>query len=99
MRWLVLDYHTLPLPTACDVCRYVLEHGLDCAYEHARVRLATAWLVDDLADLDGRTAGLMSLAVSHLGVEPGPVHPIEPRQWFWAIAYEPNIRLSLRSPQ
>ncbi len=92
----MLDYHTHPVPTACDVCAYVVAHGLDCAYEHARVRLATEWLLEDLEDLESETAALLGLAVSHVGIEPGPVHPMDPRHWVWAMLHEGRIRVSLR---
>ena len=39
---------------------------------------------------------LRSLAVSTVGVEPGPVHRMEPRHWYWAIWHERDVVLSLR---
>ncbi len=92
----MLAYHAVPQPVTCDVCKYALDHSYDCAYEHARVRVATAWLLDDLEQIEGESAALIGLAVSHVGVEPGPVHPIDPRHRFWAILHEPDIRLSYR---
>lgn len=92
----MLDFHEEPRPEACDVCRYVLDHALDCAYEHSRTRVATAFLLSDLEDLTGGSASLSSLAVAAAGVEPGPVHPLEPRHWFWAMFHHPDIRISLR---
>lgn len=76
------------------MCQYAVNHGLDCAYEHARSRLATVLLQQDLEDLHGATTRLSSLAVSQSGFEPGPVHALDPRHWFWAIFHEPRIRLS-----
>ena len=92
----VLNFHEVPQPEACDVCRYAQEQQLDCAYEHARARVATSFMIQDLSDLNGRTASLGSLAVASVGVEPGPVHPIEPRHWFWAMFFAPEIRIGLR---
>lgn len=94
----MLDYHREPIPDVCDVCRYAVEHSLDCGYEHARARLATLFLQQDLEDLEGTTR-LSSIAVSHTGFEPGPVHPLDPRHWFWAMFYEPQVRLSWREEQ
>jgi hypothetical protein len=91
----VLEYHSDPVPDACDVCKYAVEHELDCGYEHARTNLARAWLVEDLAEA-GESVRLSSVAVSAAGVEPGPVHQLEPRHWFWAMFFEPEIRISLR---
>lgn len=90
----MLDYHREPRAGECDVCDYSLEQGLDVAYEHARARLATLFLRQDLEEIAPATTRLSSLAVSGSGPEPGPVHDFEPRHWFWAIFYEPLIRLS-----
>jgi hypothetical protein len=91
----MLQYHARPEPDACDVCRYAVEHALDCGYEHARTRVATAFLLEDLEELHGATTRLSSLAVAEAGFEPGSVHPLEPRHWFWAMFHEPRIRVSL----
>ena len=64
-------------------------------YEHARTRLATLWLLQDLKDMAGEPARLSSLAIRSAGVSPGPIHELEPRHWFWAMLYEPDIRLTL----
>lgn len=90
----MLDYHREPRAGECDVCDYAIEHRLDLPYEHARVRLATVFLQQDLEEIDPGTTKLSSLAVSRSGLEPGPVHDLDPRHWFWAIYYEPHIRLS-----
>jgi len=92
----MLDYHVDAQPGMCDVCDYAAEHGLDLPYEHALVRIATLSLVEDLAQLHGGTTRLGAVALSHTGVEPGPVHEFDPRHWFWAMLYEPRIRLSLQ---
>jgi hypothetical protein len=93
----VLEYHVQPQPDTCDVCKYAVEYDSDCAYEHARARVATAFLLEDLQELaPGETTKLDSVAVVSTGVEPGPVHALDPRHWFWAMYYEPVIRLSLR---
>jgi hypothetical protein len=91
----MLEYHREPVPATCDVCRYAVDHRLDSPYEHALTRLATLSLVEDLTDLGAGTTRLSALAVSQSGVEPGPVHSFDPRHWFWAMFYEPRIRLSL----
>jgi hypothetical protein len=92
----MLDFHRQPQPDICDVCLYVEEHELDCAYEHARARLATTFLLEDLAALPRQeTTRLSALAVRSSGFAPGPVHPIDPRHWFWAMYHEPEIRISL----
>lgn len=92
----MLDFHDKAQPETCDVCKYAIEHELDCAYEHSRTRVAAAFLLQDLGELNsGETTKLSSLAVSETGVAPGPVHPLEPRHWFWALYYESTIRLSL----
>ena len=92
----MLDFHDIPQVEVCDVCRYAVEYQLDCAYEHARTRLTAMFLLQDLADLDGGTASLQGLAVSSFGVEPGPVHSVEPRHWYWAMFYYPEVRIGLR---
>ena len=91
----MLEYHAEPVPEVCDVCKYMVEHELDCGYEHARTNVALAWLIQDLGDA-GESVRLSAVAVSGAGVEPGPVHPLEPRHWFWAMFHEPEIRISLR---
>ena len=93
----MLDYHVNPLPNSCDVCRYAVQNELDCAYEHARARVALVWLLQDLQSLEGESASLSSLAVESVGIEPGPVHPLEPRHWYWAMFYSPEIRISLKN--
>ncbi len=92
----MIEFHSEPIVEICDVCKYASAHELDCGYEHARTNVATAWLIEDLSEAD--SLPLRSLAVSAAGVEPGPVHELEPRHWFWAMWYEPNIRISLREP-
>ncbi|MFN8585404.1 MAG: hypothetical protein U0446_08815 [Dehalococcoidia bacterium] len=89
----MLDYHREPRAGECDVCDDSLQHQLDLPYEHARVRLATVFLTQDL-EIEPETTKLSSLAVSRSGLEPGPVHDLDPRHWFWAICDEPGIRLS-----
>jgi hypothetical protein len=74
-------------------CRYAVDREPDRGYEHARARLATVFLQQDLEELDGATK-LSSVAVTRSGFEPGPVHPLEPHHWFWAMFYEPRVRLS-----
>ncbi len=92
----MLDYHRAPQPDTCDACEYAVTHDLDCAYEHALVRLATLSLLEDLGALAGETTRLDALAVRSSGVEPGPLHALDPRHWFWAMLYEPDIRISVR---
>lgn len=92
----MLDYHDQP-NADCDVCRYAVRHDLDCGYEHARARVALAWLLQDLEELSGGVAALSSLAVEAVGIEPGPVHPLEPRHWFWALFFAPEIGIILRN--
>ncbi|MGE0134397.1 MAG: hypothetical protein AB7L91_03650 [Dehalococcoidia bacterium] len=92
----MLDYHIETDADVCDVCRYALDHDFDLPYEHALVRIATLSMVEDLAQLDGRTTRVGAVAVSHAGLEPGPVHEFDPRHWFWAMFYEPRIRVSLQ---
>lgn len=95
----MLAFHPRPEPQGCDVCKYAIEHELDCGYEHARARIASAFLLQDLEELGGGTTKLDSLAVTEVGLEPGPVHPLELRHWFWAMFYEPTIRISLGGPE
>ncbi len=90
----MIEFHAEPIVEACDVCRHAVAHELDCGYEHGRTNVATAWLIEDLSEAE--SLPLRSLAVSAAGIEPGPVHHLEPRHWFWAMWYEPNIRISLR---
>lgn len=94
----MIDYHGEPVPEICDVCKYAVEHDLDCGYEHARTNVASIWLVEDLIEA-GEPVRLRAVAVSAAGVEPGPVHALEPRHWFWAMFHEPRIRISLRETQ
>ena len=91
----MIDYHGEPVPEICDVCKYAVEHDLDCGYEHGRTNVATAWLVEALEEAR-ESVRLRAVAVSAAGVEPGPVHILEPRHWFWAMVHEPDIRISLR---
>lgn len=91
----MLGFHEPPIPGTCEVCSFAIEHGLDPRYEHALTRLATLWLLQDLDDLAGQPARLSALAVRSAGVEPGPVHELDPRHWYWAMFYEPEIRISL----
>jgi hypothetical protein len=91
----VLERHDPPSPDACDVCKYAVERGVDCEAEHALTRLATMLLIYDLQDASGPTR-LSGLAVGTFGVEPGPVHRVEPRHWYWALMHEPDIQLVLR---
>lgn len=92
----MLELHNPPVPAACDVCKYAVEHQIDPQYEHARTRLATLWLLQDLEDLSGEPARLSGLVIYSAGVAPGPVHELEPRHWFWAMFYESDIRLTLQ---
>ena len=92
----MLEYHRSPQPENCDVCEYVLEHGLKVDDEHALVRLATTFLLEDL-EVDGGDLPLRSLAVRESGFAPGPVHELDPRHWYWAMFYEPRIRLILQT--
>lgn len=92
----MLAFHRDPLPTVCEACAYAVERNLDCAYEHARTRAATNFLLQDLEDLAGGSASLRGLAVSSTGVEPGPVHELDPRHWYWAIYFSPEVQLSLK---
>ena len=85
-----------PILDACDVCKYAVDHQVDSDYEHARTRLATLWLIHDLEDLAGGSSRLSGLSVYSAGVEPGPIHELEPRHWYWAVLYEHDIQLSLR---
>ena len=73
----MIEYHSEPVAETCDVCKYATEHDLDYGYEHARTNVATAWLVQDLSDAE--SLPLRAVAVSAAGVEPGPVHVLEPR--------------------
>lgn len=91
----MLAYHVLPDPGTCEVCTYAVEQGLDNAYEHALIRLATGLLLRDLADVEG-TARFSSVVVSRVGEEPGPVHHLWPHHWYWALFFEPEVRLSRR---
>ena len=76
---------------------YAVERpGTDLRYEHGLVNLAGDLLVDDLANAGDEPLMLRSLAVSTVGVEPGPVHRMEPRHWYWAIWHERDVVLSLR---
>ena len=76
---------------------YAVEHpGTDLRYEHGLVNLAGDLLVDGLANAGDEPLMLRSLAVSTVGVEPGPVHRMEPRHWYWAIWHERDVVLSLR---
>ncbi len=92
----MIEFHSEPIVGICDVCKYATTHDLDCGYEHARANVATAWLIQDLSEVE--SLPLRALAVSAAGVEPGPVHDLEPRHWFWAMWFEPNVRISLREP-
>ena len=94
----MIDYHGEPVPEICDVCKYAVEHDLDCGYEHARTNVASIWLVEDLIEA-GEPVRLRAVAVSAAGVEPGPVHKLEPRHWFWAMFPEPRIGISPRETQ
>ena len=92
-----IENHATPTPDTCDICRYAIEHaGSDLRYEHGLVNLACAFLVQDLADAGGGPLPLRALAVHTSGVEPGPVHRIEPRHWYWALWHERDVVLSLR---
>lgn len=90
-------YHVQPEPDSCEVCGYAVEQGLDVAYEHARIRMLTGFLLQDLRELEGATARFSSLAVSQIGEEPGPVHYLGPHHWYWALFFEPEVQLGLRS--
>jgi hypothetical protein len=94
----LLDYHRVPVPATCDVCQYVSGQQINCANEHALVRLATNLLIEKLQELQPReTTHLAALAVRETGwVTSGPSHSLEPRHWFWAIYHAPEIRLGLR---
>ena len=94
----MLEYHSTPQPATCDVCLYSVEHDLNCGYEHARARVATALLLEDLENLEGESAALSALALTRFGKEPGPVHPLEPRHWYWAMFHASDIRISWREP-
>lgn len=72
----MLDYHVDAQPDTCDVSGYAVEHDLDLPYEHALVRVATLSMVEDLAQLGGRSTRLSTVALSHTGLEPGPVHEV-----------------------
>lgn len=91
----MLERHNPPVPETCDVCRYAVNRKVDSDCEHARVRLATLWLVHDLEELEDQSARLSGLTIGTVGVEPGPVHELEPRHWYWALLYEPDFRVSL----
>ena len=85
------------MPDACDICKYVVESpGVDLRYEHGLVNLAMFHLVALLTEAGGGPLPLRSLAVHTSGAEPGPVHRMEPRHWYWAIWHERGVLLSLR---
>ncbi len=91
----MLDYHDEPIPTTCDVCAYVAEHvDADQRLEHTMTRIATAYLLEDLADVGGGPLRLSQIAVSSVGY-PGPEQPFEPRHWFWALMTEETLLISL----
>ena len=76
---------------------YAVERpGTDLRGEHALVNLATYLMMSDLALAGGGPLPLRSLAVNTTGVEPGPIHEMEPRHWYWAIWHERDVVLSLR---
>ena len=87
--------HDPVVPDTCDVCKYAVEHVLDSLVEHTMTQAATVFLLEDL-EASSAPLPLGSIAVSSIGVEPGPVHPFEPRHWFWALMTEDDIVLSLR---
>ena len=37
----MIEYHGEPVPEICDVCKYAVEHDLDCGYEHGRTNIAS----------------------------------------------------------
>ena len=85
------------MPDTCDICKYVVEHtGADLRLEHGLVNLAGDLLTSDLMDAGGGPLPLRALAVHTAGVEPGPVHRMDPRHWYWAIWHERDVLLSLR---
>ncbi len=58
--------------------------------------VAISYLLADLGDLGGGPTQLRGIAVDSIGVEPGPVHPIEPRHWYWALIEYPDFAIVLR---
>ena len=96
-RPIPVENHATPTPETCDICAYVVERpGVDLRYEHGLVNLAGDLLIQDLVDAGGGPLPLRSLAVSTVGVEPGPVHRMEPRHWYWAMWHDRAVVLSLR---
>lgn len=92
-----VENHADPTPETCDICRYVVgQPDSDLRSEHGLVNLATYLLLSDLALAGGGPLPLRSLAVGTSGIEPGPVHEMEPRHWYWAIWHERDVLLSLR---
>lgn len=91
----MLQRHNPAVPAVCEVCEFAVEHGLDVENEHALVRLATHILIGDLAAMDGGPAALQGLAVSTFPpVDRGPQHEIAPRHWYWALYFEPRLKVS-----
>ena len=84
-------------PDTCDVCKYAVEHGLDSGVEHTLTQAATVYLLEDLEAAPDGYLTLSGIAADAIGFEPGPVHPFEPRHWYWALLTEHEIVLSLRS--
>ena len=60
------------------------------------MNLAAAILVEDLRAAGGGPLPVRALHVGSIGVEPGPVHRLEPRHWFWALWVERDVVLMLR---
>ena len=97
-RWRVpVENHAESVPDTCDICEYVVEHpGSDLRLEHGLVNLAAALLLDYLAEAGGGPLPLRAFAIYSVGVEPGPMHRMGPRHWYWAIWHERDVVLSLR---
>ena len=94
---LVIEKHAVASPETCDVCRYAVAHALDVLVEHTLVQAATVYLESDLESAPDGYLPLGAIATDVIGYEPGPVHPFEPRHWYWALLTERRIVLSLRA--
>ena len=92
-----IENHATLTAEICEVCRYVSEQRQgDLRREHGLTNLAAAILVEDLRAAGGDPLPVRALHVGSIGVEPGPVHRLEPRHWFRALWVERDVVLMLR---
>jgi len=91
----VLERHPEPIPDACEVCRYAQQNNLDSESEHALTRLATMMIIGTLQEDDSHSARMQRLATEAWDVGRGPVHLLAPRNWHWALFFEPALRVVL----